>query len=176
VIGLVAVVVVVGLRAADGGPFADSVTARRILALPADDGAGIVDGESVQIRIDLVEATGETFLERPVTGHGAGTFSEAVDYRRADGMILESHNTVGAAAVEHGILGLSGALLLVVPGLFWMARGPTVSSRRLAAGFFALWVLGMTIDMLDNTYLWILLGLLMAETAPKPAQASSTST
>jgi hypothetical protein len=36
--------------------------------------------------------------------------------------------------------------------------------------------MSMTIDLLDNTYIWIMLGLLMAETSPTHAQASSTST
>ena len=110
--------------------------------------------DAVRIRTDIWSQTLELVAERPVTGHGPGTFGR-LDVRVTDGSgphrTMHAHNVMLHLLVERGILGFAAFALFVglavrdmVRGLRTAPRGRPSPVPAVAASVAALLVAGLS--------------------------------
>jgi O-antigen ligase len=82
-------------------------------------GAGVADSHSADFRISTWERTAALIAERPLLGHGPGTFADlGVDYEDSvwSGPVRNAHNVWLQTACETGILGAGALVLFLVLG------------------------------------------------------------
>jgi O-antigen ligase len=130
-------------------------------------------------RYDLVKGGVNLFADKPLEGHGAGSFSRA--YRRAEKGSAEkavsaSHTIPVTVAAEQGVVGLMVYLALLVSGFAVLFRGVRGSPVRAAvAAAFAGLVLHTWsyASFLEDPLTWALLGvgLALALSAPRATAA-----
>ncbi len=115
-------------------------------------------------RLALLRGGAELAAERPVLGHGSGSFSP--EYRRREAASSEraaaaARTTPVTVAAEQGIVGLGLYLALLAAALGRLLRGARRSAARaaVAAGFVALVVhTWLHAAFLEDPLTWVLLG------------------
>jgi len=126
-------------------------------------------------RYDLVAGGVRLAADRPLLGHGSGSFAR--EYRRAEDVSAQratsaSHTTPMTVAAEQGAVGLLAYLALVALALRRLGRGVRASPARMVvlAAFCALLLHTMLYAaFLEDPLSWTLLGVgtaLAAATAP----------
>jgi len=129
-------------------------------------------------RYDLVAGGVGLAAERPLLGHGSGSFAR--EYRRAEDVSAQratsaSHTTPITVAAEQGVIGLLAYLALVALALRRLSRGVRGSVARMVvlAAFCALLLHTMLYAaFLEDPLTWTLLGVgtaLAAGAGPPPA-------
>jgi len=127
-------------------------------------------------RLDLMRGGAELFLERPLWGHGSGSFSDRFTDRErtsAERALAASHTVPITIAAEQGLIGLAAFVfvLLAAGGVLFgglrAGRGPpgTVTLGRIfaAAAFSALLTHTMLYAaLLEDPLTWTLLGVALA--------------
>ncbi len=131
-------------------------------------------------RYDLVAGGIRLAADRPLAGHGSGSFAR--EYRRAEDASAQratsaSHTTPITVAAEQGVVGLAAYLALVALALARLGRGVRASPARMVilAAFCALLAHTMLYAaFLEDPLTWTLLGAgtaLAAAAAPERAPA-----
>ena len=134
--------------------------------------------QSTSGRSALIAGGARLFAQRPVTGHGSGSFAR--EYRRAEDVSAEratsaSHTIPVTVAAEQGLLGLAAYLALLGFALVRLLRGArrSVGRAAVAAAFCALVAHTlMYAAFLEDPLTWALLGVgtaLAAQPDPEPA-------
>ena len=137
-------------------------------------------------RTKLIQGGLELFAERPVQGHGAGSFERA--YKQHDlgagaqNATSASHTIPVTVAAEQGVVGLAvyAALLAVALAVLFRGSGRSPPRIAVAACFAALVLHTWTYaDFLEDPLTWTLLGigvaLARAEGGERCARTSSAS-
>lgn len=141
-------------------------------------------------RLGLVEGGVGLFGERPLQGHGTGSFER--EYRRrhrrtSSEAAVTSHTIPVTVAAEQGVIGLVAYVALLAAALARLLRGAGASAARaaVAAAFVALIVHTLIYAaFLEDPVAWALLGVgvaLAAQAAPQrrprrhPAHAAAAS-
>ncbi len=133
-------------------------------------------------RYDLVAGGIGLAADRPLTGHGSGSFAR--EYRRAEDVSAQraasaSHTTPITVAAEQGVAGLAAYLALVALALRRLGRGARGSVGRMVvlAAFCALLLHTMLYAaFLEDPLTWTLLGAgtaLAAAARPAPARGDA---
>jgi O-antigen ligase len=137
-------------------------------------------------RTKLIQGGLELFAERPVQGHGAGSFEHAYKQHHlgagAQNATSASHTIPVTVAAEQGVVGLVVYVALLAAALAVLFRGSGRSPPRMAvAACFAALVLHTWTyaDFLEDPLTWTLLGigvaLARAEGGERCARTSSAS-
>jgi O-antigen ligase len=155
-----------------------------VLAAPASlhfglKGSGGSTSNATSGRTKLVSGGLELFAERPLDGHGSGSFE--TEYKRQDRTTAEnatsaSHTIPVTVAAEQGLLGLAlyVALLLSAAVVFLRGAGRSPPRIALAACFAALVLHTWTYaDFLEDPFTWTVLaiGVALARARTPAAQA-----
>jgi O-antigen ligase len=112
-------------------------------------------------RVDIWQRGFDAFVENPVLGTGAGTFSSAVgSWRIRD---IAAHNTLLGILVEHGVVGLS-LFISILGALFWRSSRGDPAETRLWIFMLLSWSVAATTLSWENRELtWLIWGLCMAD-------------
>jgi putative inorganic carbon (HCO3(-)) transporter len=146
-----------------------------VLATPSSFGLSLDNLDSSSGgRTPLVRGGVELFAERPVAGHGSGSFERAYRLRerpRGGEAPTASHTIPVTVAAEQGIVGLLAYLALLAAALARLLRGAAASPARaaVAAAFVALVVHTLVYAaFLEDPLTWTLLavGTALAAAAP----------
>lgn len=141
--------------------------------------------EAIGVRSGLLEAGWAMFLDHPVFGVGVDGFEVAVqgaynDYLTTGSTVYVSHTALITVLAELGIVGLLVLALLVyrLGRLLWrLYAGAGAYDKAMVAGIggalVAVLVSGQTEGrMLEEPYLWLSLGLLVALAAIRDREAA----
>lgn len=136
-------------------------TIERLLILLGDN-----PGDSAAGRIDFFFASVDFWLQKPITGHGIGSY--ALLYFGEDSQHYP-HNLLLEIGVELGLIGLvimSSLLVLVVSWLFWqyITRDNRESVLLLSLFIYMFLNTMITGDMSINRDLFLILGLMILPT------------
>jgi O-antigen ligase len=147
-----------------------AVAALILLAAPASlhfglKGSGGSTNNATSGRTSLISGGLELFAERPLQGHGSGSFE--TEYRRrhnatAENATSASHTIPVTVAAEQGIVGLIVYVAFLVVTFLVLFRGAGRAPPRIAiAACFAALVLHTWIyaDFLEDPLTWTLLGI-----------------
>ena len=117
-----------------------------------------------------MEAIGR-FIENPVFGSGLGTAAASVQYQNSDGtwsILTDAHNTFLNVAVQSGVVGLFGLLLVII----FVVLAVRVKDRSdklfpirvsLLVAFVAAFLFDSITGSFENArHLWVLVGLMLA--------------
>ena len=160
------------------------VAALAVLATPGTFGVDLdnLDASSSG-RVGLVEGGGDLFGQRPLQGHGAGSFE--LEYRaqhRGEGdAAVASHTIPVTVAAEQGVLGLLAYVALLATAFARLLRGAAATAARAALGaaFAALIVHTLVYAaFLEDPIAWALLGVgsaLAAQAAAVPRRRRARS-
>lgn len=108
------------------------------------------------------------YWDNPVFGLGAGGFSGAV----GGGIRMAAHNTYLEVLVEHGAVGLS-LFLAIVLGLLFRARRYPLEERLLWWTVLGAWmVLIVTLSWENREYTWLVWGLCLSFVPPQSRAAA----
>ncbi|WP_372790155.1 O-antigen ligase family protein [Paraconexibacter sp.] len=144
-------------------------TALVVLAAPGLVNLDLSSGKSVDEatsgRYDLIAGGVGLIGERPVLGHGSGSFSR--EYRRREQVSAQratsaSHTIPVTVAAEQGLVGLAVYLALLAAALSRLLRGASLSLARsvIAAAFLALLLHTMVYAaFLEDPLSWALLAV-----------------
>lgn len=132
-------------------------------------------------RYHLIEGGVDLFSDRPIVGHGSGSFAR--HYRRAEKVSAEratsaSHTIPVTIAAEQGVIGLAAYAALLALAFWRLLRGARGAAVRgaVAAAFTVLVVHSlMYAAFLEDPLTWTLLGVGSA-LAFAPARARATAT
>jgi putative inorganic carbon (hco3(-)) transporter len=148
--------------------------------------ATAVGGDGAQTdasgRTGLISGGVELARERPLVGHGSGTFAERFEatYGGGDGLAVVSHTEPVTVAAEQGAVGLLAYLALLAASLAGLAVAALRGGSPVAGGLFAAYV-AMVVHSLGyaafftDPITWALLGLALAlplRERPAPAPAA----
>ncbi|HYV14901.1 MAG TPA: O-antigen ligase family protein [Conexibacter sp.] len=128
-------------------------------------------------RTPLVRGGAELFAQRPIAGHGSGSFVH--EYRHhehhvAPDAATASHTIPITIAAEQGVIGVLAYLALLAAALARLLRGAAASPARaaIAAAFLALLFHTLVYAaFLEDPMTWALLGVGTALAAGVPARA-----
>jgi len=156
------------------GPFQERV--HRIRSEIAQWQPGVADGgSSTGTRIEFYRVSLEVVKDRPILGHGTGSFAAAFAEKTRGQNVLPSrnpHNEYLHMMVQLGFVGLSGLLVLFATHWRLAPALATPLERHLARGLLLTMVVGCLFNswLMDHTegllYAW-LTGLLFAEQRPR---------
>jgi O-antigen ligase len=143
-------------------------------ATRVDLGSGRSLREATSGRTDLIKGGVEMFLDRPIQGHGSGSFAEEFRVRERttdERAAAASHTTPITIAAEQGVLGLASylivlltALALVLQGLGRLRGGEPPPAELIARGAIAAAFVGLVLHtfayaaFLEDPLTWTLLG------------------
>ena len=156
------------------GPFQERV--HRIRSEIAQWQPGVADGgSSTGTRIEFYRVSLEVVKDRPILGHGTGSFAAAFAEKTRGQNVLPSrnpHNEYLHMMVQLGFVGLAGLLVLFATHWRLAPALATPLERHLARGLLLTMVVGCLFNswLMDHTegllYAW-LTGLLFAEQRPR---------
>lgn len=137
---------------------------------------------AVEIRPLIWKSTARMILDRPLTGHGIGTFalayprfrlSEYFAHPKAANLTEHAHNELLEVAAEQGIPGLISLLAVWGVAIYYGIKSVAVAdnpiSRRLLAGILAAALIFMLHGLIDvdlqflpnQLLLWLVIGILI---------------
>ncbi len=95
--------------------------------------------KSVGARTGYWVASGQTFLENPITGAGPGTFGKYYGEQKADGaeMARLAHNDYIQQASDSGAIGFLAYLTFVVGSITLLFRSPRIQGHPVALSIWA---------------------------------------
>lgn len=148
----ISLVAVVGLSALVVAVLWNEISIRRLSTIIEQLTARDLNG-----RVEIWQRGVDAFLERPLTGVGAGGFGAAVGAMRSKE--LAAHNTFLGILVEHGMIGfvLFGAAVISLIAGAWRATRDLAKLWTFVG--FAWFVAVLTLSWENKEVTWVLFGL-----------------
>jgi O-antigen ligase len=160
----VSIVVIAAIAGLISLSFWGSVAVNRLSSISAQ-----VTQRDLNGRVNLWMGAFALFLEQPLFGVGAGSFSSSVYGGRV--MEAAAHNTFLGVMVEHGLPGLLLLLAILVNLIRIALRGPPLERRLLIVilGVWGISALSLSAENRETT--WLIWSLCLARSAiDRPAR------